>query len=62
MYLTLFHATEQAINTLITAQRECGEQYISAPEIETVGAPTNGLHGGRKMSKHTNIHLSIVWT
>lgn len=34
MYLTLFRATEQAINTLIQAQRECEELYISAPDTE----------------------------
>lgn len=34
MYLTLFRATEQAINTLIEAQRECEELYISEPEAE----------------------------
>ena len=34
MYLTLFRATEQAINTLIEAQRECEELYISGPETE----------------------------
>lgn len=32
MYLKLFRASEQAINTLITAQRECEELYISQPE------------------------------
>lgn len=32
MYLTLFRATEQAINTLIEAQRACEELYISEPE------------------------------
>ena len=39
MYLTLFNATEDAINALenvrqalINAQRECEELYISAPE------------------------------
>ena len=34
MYLTLFRATEQAINTLIEAQREYEELYISDPETE----------------------------
>ena len=34
MYLTLFRATEQAINTLIEAQRECEELYISEPDAE----------------------------
>ena len=32
MYLTLFRATEQVINTLIEAQRACEELYISEPE------------------------------
>ncbi len=32
MYLKLFHASERAINTLIQAQRECEELYISQPE------------------------------
>ncbi|WP_373163798.1 hypothetical protein [Agathobaculum sp. Marseille-P7918] len=34
MYLTLLRATEQAINTLIEAQQECEEMYISEPETE----------------------------
>ena len=34
MYLTLFRATEQAINTLIEAQRTCEELYINEPETE----------------------------
>lgn len=34
MYFTLFRATEQAINTLIEAQRECEELYISEAETE----------------------------
>lgn len=32
MYLKLFRASEQAVNTLIAAQRECEELYISQPE------------------------------
>ena len=32
MYLKLFRASEQGINTLIQAQRECEELYISQPE------------------------------
>lgn len=32
MYLKLFHASERAINTLIQAQRECEELYISQPK------------------------------
>lgn len=34
MYLTLFRATEQVINTLIEVQRECEELYINEPETE----------------------------
>lgn len=34
MYLKLFRASEQAINTLIQAQRECEELYINQPEPE----------------------------
>lgn len=30
MYLTLFRATEQAIQTLIEAQRACEELYLNA--------------------------------
>ena len=32
MYFKLFRASEQAINTLIQAQQECEELYISQPE------------------------------
>ncbi len=32
MYKKMFQASEQAINLLIAAQRECEEMYISAPE------------------------------
>lgn len=40
MYLTLFNATEEAVNLLITAQRECEELYISSEESETAPLPT----------------------
>ena len=32
MYPILFRATERAIDTLISAQRECEELYLSMPE------------------------------
>lgn len=32
LYLTLFRATEQAINTLVAAQRECEERYVNESE------------------------------
>ncbi|MDD4511475.1 MAG: hypothetical protein PHY23_11290 [Oscillospiraceae bacterium] len=34
MYLKLFRASEEAVNVLIAAQRECEELYISSPEPE----------------------------
>ena len=34
MYLTLFRASEDAINLLVKAQRECEELYLSSPEPE----------------------------
>ena len=34
MYLKLFRASEEAVNLLITAQRECEELYVKAPEPE----------------------------
>jgi len=34
MYLKLFRASEEAVNLLISAQRECEEMYISEPEAE----------------------------
>ncbi|MGO5094913.1 hypothetical protein ACTQ34_03665 [Agathobaculum sp. LCP25S3_E8] len=42
MYLTLFRATEQAINTLIEAQRACEELYVSEPEPELRVVPLLG--------------------
>lgn len=35
LYHTLFHATEDAINLLIAAQRECEERYLASEEDET---------------------------
>lgn len=32
MYLTMVRASEDAINTLIEAQRKCEDMYLSAPE------------------------------
>jgi len=32
MYLTLFRATESAVNILLAAQRECEDLYLNAPE------------------------------
>ncbi len=34
MYLTMVRASEKAINTLIAAQRECEELYLSSPEAK----------------------------
>ena len=40
MYLSLFRATEKAINLLIAAQQECEELYLSAPEPELLVLPS----------------------
>lgn len=34
MYVRLFNASEQAINILITAQRECEEMYMEEESFE----------------------------
>lgn len=48
MYLKLFSASEEAINVLIAAQRECEELYISAPELKLkVIALSEQGRGGR---------------
>lgn len=39
MYLKLFRATEKAIGTLIEAQRECEELYISHPQPDLKAFP-----------------------
>jgi hypothetical protein len=39
LYFTLFRASEQAVNTLIEAQRKCEELYISAPRGELLTFP-----------------------
>ena len=35
MYLTLFRATEKAINCLIEAQKNCEEMYIGMDESQS---------------------------
>ncbi len=40
MYLTLLHATEKAINELISAQRVCEELYILSARKEENGEKT----------------------
>ncbi len=34
MYLTMFKASEEAVNLLIKAQQECEELYMASPETE----------------------------
>lgn len=48
MYLKLFRATEEALNTLITAQRECEELYLSSPEPELKVIPMPGPGSEKK--------------
>lgn len=46
MYGELFRATENAIDILIAAQRECEEMYLNAPEPELKFVPpTEGGEG-----------------
>ena len=43
LYLTMFRATEEAINLLIAAQRQCEELYINACEdLEPEQKPRDG--------------------
>ncbi len=39
MYYQLFRASEQAVNALLRAQRECEELYLNAPEAPIVELP-----------------------
>lgn len=39
MYLTMFQASERAVDILIAAQQECEERYISSPEPELTAVP-----------------------
>lgn len=52
MYLKLFRASEEAMNVLIAAQRECEELYVSVPEPElkviTLSEQGNGDEGEPK--------------
>lgn len=45
MYLTMMRETERAINTLIEAQRQCEELYISSPEpdIRVIGTENDQI-------------------
>ena len=36
MYLKMMRASEQAIRTIIKAQQECEEMYVSGPELAVV--------------------------
>lgn len=46
MYLKIFRASEEAINILIAAQRECEEYYIDHPEpkLTVIPMPQNETH------------------
>ncbi len=47
MYLKMFRASEQALDILIAAQRECEEYYIFSlePELTVVPLPTENKKG-----------------
>lgn len=46
MYLTLFRASEEAISTLIAAQRKCEELYCSAPDLGLTLLPYEKMEDG----------------
>lgn len=48
MYLKLFRASEEAVNLLIAAQRECEELYVNAPEPELKVLTIPGNDRGEK--------------
>lgn len=48
MYLTMVDASENAIQTLIAAQRKCEELYMSSPEPEIRVLETASPEGIRK--------------
>lgn len=45
MYLTLFRATERAVNLLIAAQQECEERYLDSPQGDWILLPRQGSAG-----------------
>jgi hypothetical protein len=51
MYLKMLRASEQAINILIAAQRECEELYISSPqsEFQVIPLPSENKKGVDKV-------------
>lgn len=51
MYLRLFNATEDAINILIAAQRECEEMFVDAAEPQLAALPVQDV---RRMSNNVN--------
>lgn len=52
MYLKLFRASEDAVNILIAAQRECEELYVSSPEPELKVIPLPEPETGKKNDFH----------
>lgn len=54
MYLTLFRATEQAINTLVAAQQACEERYINGQDGEVTLLPQREQPPGEKEPKKLN--------
>lgn len=54
MYLKLFNATEDAVNLLIAAQRQCEELYVEAAEPGIVTLPVQGAPEGRDGRKKEN--------
>ena len=59
MYLTLFRATEQAINLLIAAQQTCEDMYVNASEDMASDAYLNKRLKSQKF--HENIGGFLSW-
>ncbi|MGO5023804.1 hypothetical protein ACTQ4E_12025 [Lawsonibacter sp. LCP25S3_G6] len=55
MYLTLFRATEQAINTLVAAQQACEERYINGQDGEVTLLPRREQPSGEKDARKLNV-------
>lgn len=49
MYFKLFRATEQAMNILISAQRECEEMYIGETSNETENESKQKISSAKKI-------------
>ena len=59
MYLTLFRATEQAINLLIAAQQTCEDMYVNASEDNLSALPSTPDAEEKLYRKRLQKHLLL---